>query len=66
VENPLAYRAYLKCWLGPYSQHYVVFVTYKLAQKARVLHNTRLKRLAGEKHSNLLVQFVSYEEYEVL
>ncbi len=28
-----------------------------------VLHNTRLERLASDKHSNLLVQFVSYEEY---
>ncbi len=31
-----------------------------------MLHNTRLARLANDKHSNLLVQIISYEEYEVL
>ncbi len=27
-----------------------------------MIHSTRLERLASDKHSNLLVQFVSYEE----
>ncbi len=37
-----------------------------MAQKARVLHNTRLERLANEKNSNVFVKFVSYEERKVL
>jgi hypothetical protein len=49
-------------YLEPYSKHIIFFVTYKLAQKARVLHNIRLQRLSNVKRSNLLVQFVSYEE----
>jgi hypothetical protein len=31
-----------------------------------VLQSTELERLAKDKHSSLLVQFVSYEEKEVL
>jgi hypothetical protein len=31
-----------------------------------MLHNSRLKRLNNAKRSNLLVQFASYEEKEVL
>ncbi len=52
--------------LVPYSQHYIFFVTYKLAHKARLLHNTKLERLTSDKHSNLLCQFQSYKENEVL
>ncbi len=59
VETP--YRAQ-----GAYSQHFIFFVTYHWAQKARVLHYTRLERLARGKHSSLLDPFVSYEENEVL
>jgi len=51
-------------WL--YSQHIFFFVTFKSAQLARMLHNIRLQRLSNVKHSNLLIQFVSYEEKEVL
>jgi hypothetical protein len=29
--------------------------------KLKMFHNTRLERLANDKQSNLLVQFVSYE-----
>jgi hypothetical protein len=39
-------------WLkyqGPYSQHFIFFVTYESAQKARVLHKTWLERLANNK-----------------
>ncbi len=31
-----------------------------------VLLNTRLERFANDKHSNLMVQFVSYEVKEIL
>ncbi len=39
---------------GTYSKHFIFFVTYESAQQARVLHNTRLERLANEKHSNFI------------
>jgi hypothetical protein len=41
-------------------------VTYEWVQGARVLHYTRLERLARDKHSDLLGTFISYEENEVL
>jgi hypothetical protein len=44
----------------------IFFVTYHWTQQARVLHYTRLERLARDKHSSLLGPFVSYEENEVL
>ncbi len=50
----------------PHSQHSIFFVTYESAQKARLFHNTKLKRLTSNKHPNLLGQFLSYEENEVL
>jgi hypothetical protein len=31
-----------------------------------MLHNTRLESLVSDKHSNLLAQLISYEEYEVV
>jgi len=37
-----------------------------LSENFSVLHYTRLRRLAGDKHSSLLDPFVSYEENEVL
>ena len=49
-----------------YSQHSIFFVTYKSAQYARLFHNTKLEMLTSDKHSNLLGQFLSYEENEVL
>jgi hypothetical protein len=51
---------------GPYSQHFIFFVTYEFAQWAWVLHCTRLERLAMDKQSSLLVPLVSYKEYKVL
>ncbi len=51
---------------GPYSQHFIFFVTYELAIITTVLHYTKLERLAMDKHSSLLGIFVSYEENEVL
>ncbi len=50
--------------LGPYSQHFIFFPTFKWAQKARVLHNTKLQFLSRDKHSSLLGPFVSDEENE--
>jgi hypothetical protein len=48
-----------------YSQHFFVFVTYEWAQQAIVLHNTRVGRLAMDKHSSLFGQFASYKENEM-
>ncbi len=46
---------------GPYSQHIVFFLIYDWPQKARALHNTRPKRLIGDKHFSLFGAFVRYE-----
>jgi hypothetical protein len=51
---------------GPYSQHFVFFVTYKWTQQVIGLHNTKPERLASYKHSSLLLKFLRYEEKEVL
>ncbi len=37
-----------------YSQKNIFFITYEWAQKAKVLHYTRLGRLNGDKYSSLL------------
>ncbi len=52
--------------LGPFSQHFIFFVTFKCDQLARVIHYTGPERFARYKHSSLQVQFVSYEENGVL
>ncbi len=62
--QPLGSHDYMT--LVPYSQHSIIFVTYESAQKAGVLHKAWLERLANDKRSNLLVQFVSFKEKEVL
>jgi len=59
-------RRFVNTHQGTYSQHSIFFVTYESAQYARVLHNSRLKRLTSDNHSNLLGQFLSYEENVVL
>jgi len=51
---------------GAYSQHIIFFINNHCTQKARVLHNTRLERLARDKHFSLFYPFVSYEENEAL
>jgi hypothetical protein len=51
---------------GPYSKHFISFVTYKWAQSARVLFNTKLERFDKDKYSSLGDPFISYEENEVL
>jgi hypothetical protein len=51
---------------GLYSQHFICFVTYELAEKARKVHYTELEMLVRDKHSGLLDPFVSCEEIEVL
>ncbi len=57
----------LLIWLQrPYSQYLIFFVTYEWAQHAKVLHCTRLERLANGKHSRLLGPLLSYGEEEVL
>jgi hypothetical protein len=43
--------------LGPYSQHFVFFKTYKWAIWARVLHCTTLEGLVRDKHSSLFCPF---------
>jgi hypothetical protein len=55
-----------KMALVPYSQHSNFFITHKWAQKARVLHYTRLIRLGREKYYSLLGPFVSYKGDEVV
>jgi len=50
----------------PYSQHIIFFMTYKWPKKALVLHYARLERYSIDKQSNLLGQFVGYEENELL
>jgi hypothetical protein len=52
--------------LGPYSQHYIFFITYESAHWPKLLDNIKLERLASDKHSNLLGLFISYKENEVL
>ncbi len=48
------------------SQHFIFSITYECTLKARVLHNTRLKRLGSNKHSSLFGTVISYDENEVL
>jgi hypothetical protein len=50
---------------APYSKHLIFFVTYEWGQLARVLRNTRLERLAMDRHSSLLSPFISYKENKV-
>jgi hypothetical protein len=57
---------YKKTVLVPYSQHSIFFLTYAAAQKAGLFHHTKLERLTSDEHSNLSIQFLSYEENEVL
>ncbi len=51
---------------GPYSQHFIFFVTYESSQYVRVLHYITLERVASNKYSILLGQFVSHEGNKVL
>ncbi len=50
--------------LGPYSQCITFFITSKWPNKL-VLQQAGMERLAKNKHSSLLVPFVSFKEYEV-
>ncbi len=49
-----------------YSQHFILFVAHKWAQKARVLHYTKAERLSRDKHFILFSPIVSYDENELL
>ncbi len=51
---------------GPYSQHFILFVNYKWAQQARMLHYNTLEMLATDKNASLLVPFIRYIGKEVL
>ncbi len=52
--------------LGLYSQHFIFFVTYELAQLVRVLSYSKLEMLVREEHYTLFDSFVSYVKNEVL
>jgi len=47
-------------------QHFILLISYTRAKSAAVFDYTRLKRLSRNKHSNLFVPSVSYEETEDL
>ncbi len=49
-----------------YSQNFIFFATFSLAQKAGVLYYIRLDMLAREKHPSLFYSFISYKEIEAL
>ncbi len=44
---------------GPYSQHFIFIVTDLGAQQARIFHQTKLQRNAGDKHLSLVTPFLS-------
>jgi hypothetical protein len=46
----------------PFFQHLIFFVTYELAQKARVLHISWVEMFVRDKHTSLLDPFISYEK----
>jgi hypothetical protein len=57
----------LSIWLSwLFSRHFIYIITSEWAQKASVLHNTRLKRLTNDKQPSLLGPYVSYKENKVL
>ncbi len=62
AKNEVSWNALL----GPYSQHFILFVTYELAQQDRVLHYNRMEILGRDKYSSLLGPFTSYAKNEVL
>ncbi len=51
--------------MGPYSQHFIVFLMYNVPNKLECYFNTRLERLHRDKHFSLLGPFISYIENEV-
>jgi hypothetical protein len=52
--------------MGPYSQHFIFFVTYELSQSARVFVTSKPFQPNVMEYSCLLGQLVSYEENKVL
>jgi hypothetical protein len=52
--------------LGPYSQHFIFFITYEWAQQARMLDYTWLEKLARDKHYSFLGLFISCNENGIL
>ncbi len=53
-------------FMGLYSQHFISCITNKWAQRARVLHYTRLEMLERTKNSSLFGPFISYIKTKVL
>jgi len=51
---------------GLFSQQCIVFVTVQISSIGQSLQQTRLEKLASNKHFNLLVLFVRYDENEML
>jgi hypothetical protein len=52
--------------LGPYTQHFIFFVTYELAQYDWVSYYISTDEIVMDKNSSFLDSFVSYEEIDVL
>ncbi len=48
---------------GPYSQHFIFFVSYERGQLASVLHDTMLESLCRYKHFSLLGPLVTYKKW---
>jgi hypothetical protein len=51
---------------GVVVQHLIFFVSYKLAQKARMSHYSGLEMFAFDKYSSVLGPFVNFKENKVL
>ncbi len=60
----VSYKETEMLWIHPkgsFSQHFILFSTYKQALKARVLHYILLEMHACYKHSSLSGPIVSYK-----
>ncbi len=53
-------------WPGAIFTTFIFFETYDWAQKAGVLNNNRLEKLASNKHASFLGPFVCFGENEAL
>jgi hypothetical protein len=65
IQPNVTYHSSLLVQFVSYKEykHFILFVTYEWTQLARVLHYTRLERLARGKHFSLLGLLVIYEEF---
>ncbi len=58
----ISYAKYEVLWIlfqGLYSQQFILFATYELAQKARELRYCRMEKLVRDQHSSLLDLVIS-------